>query len=97
VVDTHGARATGIIKRGGGTRGMTDALVNKELRGLESDRLMTKLAVENERNRYADLLRGNMGKDIDDVLSGKIVVKLTRREKLKYKLKSFFDRLFKMF
>lgn len=76
---------------------MTDTLVNKELRGLESDRLMTKLAVENERNRYADLLRGNMGKDIDDVLSGKIVVKLTRREKLKYKLKSFFDRLFKMF
>ena len=76
---------------------MTDALVNKELRGLESDRLMTKLAVENERNRYADLLRGNMGKDIDDVLSGKIVVKLTRRKKLKYKLKSFFDRLFKMF
>ena len=76
---------------------MTDALVNKELRGLESDRLMTNLAVENERNRYADLLRGNMGKDIDDVLSGKIVVKLTRRKKLKYKLKSFFDRLFKMF
>lgn len=76
---------------------MSDALLNKELRGLESDRLMTKLAVENERNRYANLLKGDMGKDIDDVLSGKIVVKLTAKEKFKYKLKSFFDRLFKMF
>lgn len=76
---------------------MTDALLNKELRGLESDRLMTKLAVENERDRYANLLNGGMGKDIDDVLSGKVVVKLTTKEKFKYKLKSFFDRLFKMF
>lgn len=76
---------------------MTDALLNKELRGLESDRLMTKLAVENERDRYANLLKGGMGKDIDDVLSGKVVVKLTAKEKFKYKLKSFFDRLFKMF
>ena len=76
---------------------MSDVLVKKELRGLESDRLMAKLAIENERDKYANLLRGNMGKDINDVLSGKVVVKLTAKEKFKYKLKSFFDRLFKMF
>ena len=38
----------------------------------------------------SEMLNGSMGKDIDDVLSGKKQVKLTWRQKMKYKIDNFF-------
>jgi hypothetical protein len=55
------------------------------------------LAVQNQRDRYASLLKGEMGKDIDDVLSGKVKVKLSFWERVKYKTRHFLDVIFNMF
>jgi hypothetical protein len=76
---------------------MNDPQVRRELRGLESDRRHTELAVQNQRDRYANLLKGEMGKDIDDVLSGKVKVKLSFWERVKYKTRHFLDVIFNMF
>ena len=38
-----------------------------------------------------------MGDDIKDVLEGKKVVKLTFKEKIKYKINSWFNKLFEVF
>ena len=43
------------------------------------------------------MLLGSMGKDIEDVLSGKVKVKLTWKEKMKYKIRGFIDTILKIF
>ena len=43
------------------------------------------------------MLRGSMGKDIDDVLSGKVKVKLSFFEKMKYKINFWLDKIFNTF
>ena len=57
----------------------------RETRGLKNDKIMTQRAVDFEKNRWADMLKGPMGKDIDDVLSGKKKVRLTWNEVINYK------------
>ena len=74
-----------------------DYELNRELRGWKNDKIMTERAVDFEKNRWADLLKGEMGKDIDDVLSGKKKVKLTFNEVLNYKLKFYKNKIKKMF
>jgi hypothetical protein len=59
--------------------------------------MMTERAVEFERNKWAELLKGSMGEDIKDVLSGKKKVKLTFNEVLNYKLKFYKNKIKKMF
>ena len=63
--------------------------LNRELRGLKNDKIMTERAVDSEKNRWAEMLKGSLGKDIDDVLSGKKKVKLTFSEVINYKLKYY--------
>lgn len=70
---------------------------NRELNQLNNDRKKMEIELSNERDRIASLLIGEMGKDIDDVLCGKKIVKLSFFEKVKYKIKFFLDNLFKTF
>jgi hypothetical protein len=69
------------------------ATVDVELGLLKSDRNISKKMLESTRNMYADKLKGKLGKDIDDVLSGKKKVKLSLRERTKY----FIDKILRMF
>lgn len=74
-----------------------DYELTRETRGLKNDKIMTERAVEFERNKWAELLKGSMGEDIKDVLSGKKKVKLTFNEVLNYKLKFYKNKIKKMF
>jgi len=69
----------------------------KELRGLENDRLMNERILDGVRGDIAKTLNGLMGDDIKDVLEGKKVVKLTFKEKIKYKVNLWFNKLFEVF
>lgn len=71
--------------------------LNRELRAWKNDKLMTERAVDSEKNHWAEMLNGNVGKDIKDVLSGKKKVKLTFNEVLNYKLKFYKNKIKKMF
>ena len=70
--------------------------LNRELRGLKNDKIMTERAVDSEKNRWAEMLKGSLGKDIDDVLSGKKKVKLTFSEVINYKLKYYKNKIKKI-
>jgi hypothetical protein len=71
--------------------------LNRELRGWKNDKIMTERAVESEKNRWAEMLKGSVGEDIKDVLSGKKKVKLTFNEVINYKLKFYKNKIKKMF
>ena len=63
--------------------------INRELRGLNNDKKITELAVKSQQIKWAELLKGNVGKDINDVLSGKVEVKLTFGEIISQKLRNY--------
>ena len=65
----------------------------RETRGLKNDKMMTERAVSSERDRWAEMLKGGMGQDIKDVLSGKKKVKLTFSEVINYKLKFYKNKI----
>lgn len=67
--------------------------LSRELRGYESDRKMTERAVSSVQNKWKELLNGEMGKDIKDVMSGKKKVKLTLKENISYRWRSIKERL----
>ena len=46
--------------------------------------------LDNKR-QFAEMLRGSLGKDMNDVMSGKVVVKLPFKVKFKNWLKRFFS------
>lgn len=60
-----------------------------EYRGLKSDQNMTRLAIKSQQQRMMEMLKGDMGKDIDDVLSGKKKV----RPPFWTRVKNWFKRL----
>ena len=74
-----------------------DYELNRELRGWKNDKIMTERAVEYEKNRWAEMLKGDVGKDIKDVLSGKKKVKLAFNEIINYKIKFYKNKIKKMF
>ena len=63
--------------------------INRELRGLNNDKKITELAVKSQQIKWAELLKGNVGKDINDVLSGKVKAKLTFGEIISQKLRNY--------
>ena len=71
--------------------------LNRELRGWKNDKIMTERAVESERNRWANMLKGSVGQDMKDVLSGKKKVKLSFREKLYYTFRFYKNKIKKWF
>lgn len=66
--------------------------IKNELHKLKKEKDAINNELERERERMANLLLTSMGKDIDGVLSGKIKIKLSMSEKIKYKLKNFFNK-----
>lgn len=46
---------------------------------------------------FASMLRGDMGNDIDDVLSGRIKVDVSPWKQFKFKIWCFFNKLFNKF
>ncbi len=76
---------------------MGDYELNRELRGLKNDKIMTERAVDSEKNRWAGLLKGEIGQDMKDVLSGKKKVKLSFKEKMNYRFKYYKNKIKKFF
>ena len=72
---------------------MSNFQLNRELNGLQSDRESYKKDLKNQQEKYAYFLRNELGEDIDNVLNGKVKVKLSFKEKLKY----FIDIIFNSF
>lgn len=71
--------------------------IDRELKQLKSDRLSNEIELSRQQNKLAELLRGEMGKDIQDVINGRKVVKLSFYEKLRYKVNHIIDSFFKLF
>lgn len=71
--------------------------LNKELRGLKNDQLMTERAIANKQEEIARKLQGEMGQDMMDVINGKKKVKLTFKEKVSFLVKRFWNKLFEIF
>lgn len=71
--------------------------LNKELRGLKNDQLMTERAIANKQEEIARKLQGEMGQDMMDVINGKKKVKLTFKEKVSFLVKIFWNKLFEIF
>ena len=76
---------------------MTNIAANREKKALENDRLMSRRALNFQQRKIAQELLGDMGKDIDSVLSGKVKVKLPFLMRLRYKVNFWIDKLFKTF
>lgn len=76
---------------------MSNIAANREKRALDNDRLMSRRAINFQQRRIAEELLGDMGKDMDNVLSGKVKVKLPLLMRIKYKINFWIDKLFKIF
>lgn len=68
--------------------------IKKELEELNREKELSKLSLEKEQMRIVGLIKNGLGDDINNVLSGKEIVQLSFFEKVKYKIKYFFDNLF---
>ena len=73
---------------------MSNWEIDKELRELNKDKKTFEDELERHKNQMAQLLLNEMGEDINNVINGMVKVKLTRREKLKYKIKYYIDKIF---
>lgn len=71
--------------------------LQREINGLKGDLNMTKLAISSVQNEMKTQLSGEMGEDINAVLNGERLVKPGVVEKQKFRLKSWFKRLFRCF
>lgn len=69
----------------------------REIRGLSGDLNMTKMAIENVQREMKEMLDGEMGKDMKDVLEGKKSVTVSTVQKHKFKLRNWFKKLFLRF
>ena len=76
---------------------MIDIALSKELNGYAGDKKITELAISTTQNRMAEMLNGEMGEDMKAVLNGEIQIKPTTYENNKFKLISWFKRMFRMF
>ena len=76
---------------------MSNIAANREKRALDNDRLMSRRALNFQQRRIAEELLGDMGKDMDDVLSGKVKVELPLLTRIKYKINFWLNKLFKTF
>lgn len=65
----------------------------RELRSLEGEKKMSQVAIQGYQQQTAMKLRGLMGQDIKDVLSGKKKVKMPFWQKLNYKIRSMLLKL----
>lgn len=76
---------------------MGDLDLVREARGLKNDKIMTNRLLDEEQQTMKNSLMGDLGKDMDDVLSGRVKVKLSWKEKIKYKVNFWLNKFFKTF
>lgn len=75
---------------------MSNWEINKELKEIDKEREVFNQELSNKRQHMANMLLNDMGKDIDDVLNGRVKVELSRKEKFKYKIKYYINKLFEI-
>ena len=75
---------------------MSNWELNRELKEIDKEREVFTQELTNKRQHMANLLLNDMGKDIDDVLKGKVKIKLSWKEKMKYKIKYYINKLFEI-
>ena len=68
--------------------------LQREIQTLKSEKKMDELALKGHQWSIAEQLNGSMGKDMNDVLSGKKKVEFTFWTKIKYGFDNFL-RMFK--
>ena len=68
-----------------------DSEYNREVTTYESEKRMDALALKGLQWNIAEQLKGSMGQDMNDVLSGKKQVKLTFWRKLRYRIDNFLS------
>ena len=76
---------------------MTDFLLEREIKGLQGDLNMNKIAVNSVQQDMKELLCGEMGEDMTAVLNGERVVKAGNVEVVKHKVRKWLKRLFRIF
>ena len=69
----------------------------REVIHLRNDKRMTERALLSQRNEWDRLLKGSLGKDMNDVLSGKKKVKLSFKEKMNDRIRLFKNKMRKLF
>lgn len=70
--------------------------LNKELRGLKNDRKMTERSIAFQQTEIANKLKGEMGKDMMDILNGNKKIEIPLKQKVKFRINRFFDKLFEI-
>jgi len=73
---------------------MNDIELNRELRELRNERRLNEQILRNHQENMKRMLCGDLGKDMQNVLSGKTKVKLSFFEKLKYKVDFYIKKIF---
>lgn len=73
---------------------MSNWEINRELKEIEKEKEIFSNELSKQRNYISNMLLNEMGEDINNVLNGKVKVKLSWKEKMGYKIKNFFNKLF---
>ena len=76
---------------------MSNIVLEREIRGLAGDLNMTRMAVSSVQSEMLEQLSGEMGEDMKAVLNGERTVEVSKSEKKKHKVKSWFKRIFRTF
>ena len=69
--------------------------VRMELHDLENERKTYQIELEKQKKLYSNLLNGEMGKDMFNVLNGKEYVTIPLKDRIMFKIKCFFGKIFK--
>lgn len=64
--------------------------MDDELDRLRRERVGKEVAIRGQQSYYAELLKGSMGQDMKDVLSGKKKIKPPKR----HRIRNFFRKIF---
>ena len=73
-----------------------DIALSRELREYENEKKMDERVLNAERQKIAMMLKGEMGQDIKNVLSGKTKIALTRKEKMHYRMRNFSQKIIRI-
>lgn len=76
---------------------MSEFELNRELRELKKENDSYEAELSRQRQLMAQSLKEEMGRDMMNVLSGKVQIKLSLWERIKYKIRFYLDKLFEIF
>lgn len=71
--------------------------LNKELRGLKNDQKMSERNITHQQENIANKLKGEMGKDMMDVITGKKKITISKWNNFKFSIKRIIDNIFEFF